>query len=177
MTTFLDGAAHDHPDRAGRAEDCPTVAKLARLSSLDRHPLCCALRGRVGSGPHDAHAVCLGCGVSPPTTPAATRCSPPSASISIPFAGNHVLLARALHQAADSDAYGGTIGHPYGLQLVSGVSFVVLLFAGTASAGSVALLKDLTSAPRLQPTSSGACSRSATESSSSTRCAVPACTR
>jgi len=36
---------------------------------------------------------------------------------------------------------------PYGLQLVSGVLFVVLLFAGTASAGSVALLKDLTNAP------------------------------
>jgi hypothetical protein len=36
---------------------------------------------------------------------------------------------------------------PYGLQLVSGVLFVVLLFAGTASAGAVALLKDLTSAP------------------------------
>ena len=34
-----------------------------------------------------------------------------------------------------------------GLQLVSGILFVVLLFAGTASAGSVALLKDLTSAP------------------------------
>ena len=36
---------------------------------------------------------------------------------------------------------------PYGLQLVSGILFVVLLFAGTASAGSVALLKDLTNAP------------------------------
>jgi hypothetical protein len=36
---------------------------------------------------------------------------------------------------------------PYGLQLVSGILFVVLLFAGTASAGSVALLKDLTTAP------------------------------
>ncbi|HEX6757632.1 MAG TPA: hypothetical protein VF086_04340 [Propionibacteriaceae bacterium] len=36
---------------------------------------------------------------------------------------------------------------PYGLQLVSGILFVVLLFAGTASAGSVALLKDLTDAP------------------------------
>jgi hypothetical protein len=36
---------------------------------------------------------------------------------------------------------------PYGLQLVSGILFVVLLFAGMASAGSVALLKDLTSAP------------------------------
>jgi hypothetical protein len=36
---------------------------------------------------------------------------------------------------------------PYGLQLVSGVLFVVLLFAGTASAGAVALLKDLTTAP------------------------------
>ncbi len=36
---------------------------------------------------------------------------------------------------------------PYGLQLVSGILFVVLLFAGAASAGSVALLKDLTSAP------------------------------
>jgi hypothetical protein len=34
-----------------------------------------------------------------------------------------------------------------GLQLVSGILFVVLLFAGTASAGSVALLKGLTSAP------------------------------
>jgi hypothetical protein len=38
-----------------------------------------------------------------------------------------------------------------GLQLVSGVLFVVLLFAGTASAGSVALLKDLTSAPLPSP--------------------------
>ena len=36
---------------------------------------------------------------------------------------------------------------PYGLQLVSGILFVVLLFAGTASAGAVALLKDLTAAP------------------------------
>jgi hypothetical protein len=36
---------------------------------------------------------------------------------------------------------------PYGLQLASGIVFVVLLFAGTASAGSVALLKDLTTAP------------------------------
>jgi hypothetical protein len=36
---------------------------------------------------------------------------------------------------------------PDGLQLVSGILFVVLLFAGTASAGAVALLKDLTSAP------------------------------
>ena len=36
---------------------------------------------------------------------------------------------------------------PYGLQLVSGILFVVLLFAGTASAGAVALLKDLTNAP------------------------------
>lgn len=36
---------------------------------------------------------------------------------------------------------------PFGLQLVSGVLFVVLLFAGMASAGSVALLKDLTNAP------------------------------
>ncbi len=36
---------------------------------------------------------------------------------------------------------------PDGLQLVSGILFVVLLFAGTASAGSVALLKDLTGAP------------------------------
>jgi len=36
---------------------------------------------------------------------------------------------------------------PDGLQLVSGVLFVVLLFAGMASAGSVALLKDLTNAP------------------------------
>jgi hypothetical protein len=40
---------------------------------------------------------------------------------------------------------------PYGLQLVSGVLFVVLLFAGTASAGAVALLKDLTSAPLPSP--------------------------
>jgi hypothetical protein len=36
---------------------------------------------------------------------------------------------------------------PFGLQLVSGILFVVLLFAGTASAGSIALLKDLTNAP------------------------------
>jgi hypothetical protein len=36
---------------------------------------------------------------------------------------------------------------PYGLQLVSGILFVALLFAGTATAGSVALLKDLTTAP------------------------------
>jgi hypothetical protein len=40
---------------------------------------------------------------------------------------------------------------PDGLQLVSGILFVVLLFAGTASAGSVALLKDLTSAPLPSP--------------------------
>jgi hypothetical protein len=33
------------------------------------------------------------------------------------------------------------------LQLVSGILFVVLLFAGTASAGAVALLKDLTNGP------------------------------
>jgi hypothetical protein len=36
---------------------------------------------------------------------------------------------------------------PYGLQLASGILFVVLLFAGTASAGAVALLKDLTNGP------------------------------
>lgn len=36
---------------------------------------------------------------------------------------------------------------PYGLQLVSGILFVALLFAGTAAAGAVALLKDLTTAP------------------------------
>jgi hypothetical protein len=36
---------------------------------------------------------------------------------------------------------------PYGLQLVSGVLFVALLFAGTAAAGAVALIKDLTTAP------------------------------
>lgn len=36
---------------------------------------------------------------------------------------------------------------PYSLQLVSGVLFVALLFTGTAAAGAVALLKDLTSAP------------------------------
>jgi hypothetical protein len=40
---------------------------------------------------------------------------------------------------------------PDGLQLVSGILFVVLLFAGTASAGSVALLKDLTNAPLPSP--------------------------
>jgi hypothetical protein len=36
---------------------------------------------------------------------------------------------------------------PYGLQLASSILFVVLLFAGTASAGAVALLKDLTHGP------------------------------
>ena len=36
---------------------------------------------------------------------------------------------------------------PYGLQLAAGILFVVLLFAGTASAGAVALLKDLTNGP------------------------------
>lgn len=36
---------------------------------------------------------------------------------------------------------------PYGLQLMSGILFVALLFAGTAAVGAVALLKDLTTAP------------------------------
>ncbi|MFL6027911.1 MAG: hypothetical protein ACJ72K_13300 [Friedmanniella sp.] len=36
---------------------------------------------------------------------------------------------------------------PDGLQLLAGILFVALLFAGTAAAGSVALLKDLTGGP------------------------------
>lgn len=36
---------------------------------------------------------------------------------------------------------------PDGLQLVAGILFVALLFAGTAGAGGVALLKDLTNGP------------------------------
>jgi hypothetical protein len=42
---------------------------------------------------------------------------------------------------------------PDGLQLLSGVLFVALLFAGTAAAGSVALVKDLTDAPLPSPES------------------------
>ena len=40
---------------------------------------------------------------------------------------------------------------PDGLQLLAGILFVALLFAGTASAGSVALVKDLTDAPLPSP--------------------------
>jgi hypothetical protein len=66
----------------------------------------------------------------------------------IPFAGItflwHAHCTRLLIEARTTTAPSAI---PYGLQLVSGVLFVVLLFAGTASAGAVALLKDLTSAP------------------------------
>jgi hypothetical protein len=65
----------------------------------------------------------------------------------IPFAGIafmwHAHCTRLLIEARTSSPS----AIPYGLQLVSGVLFVVLLFAGTASAGSVALLKDLSNAP------------------------------
>lgn len=65
----------------------------------------------------------------------------------IPFAGIaflwHAHITRLLIQARSPSPS----AIPYGLQLVSGVLFVVLLFAGMASAGSVALLKDLTDAP------------------------------
>jgi hypothetical protein len=65
----------------------------------------------------------------------------------IPFAGIvflwHAHCTRLLIEARTA----APSAIPYGLQLVSGVLFVVLLFAGTASAGAVALLKDLTSAP------------------------------
>jgi hypothetical protein len=65
----------------------------------------------------------------------------------IPFAGIvflwHAHCTRLLIEARTASPS----AIPYGLQLVSGVLFVVLLFAGTASAGAVALLKDLTSAP------------------------------
>lgn len=40
---------------------------------------------------------------------------------------------------------------PDGLQLLSGILFVALLFAGTAAAGSIALVKDLTDAPLPSP--------------------------
>ena len=40
---------------------------------------------------------------------------------------------------------------PDGLQLLAGILFVALLFAGTATAGSVALVKDLTDAPLPTP--------------------------
>jgi hypothetical protein len=65
----------------------------------------------------------------------------------IPFAGIvflwHAHCTRLLIEARTASPS----AIPYGLQLVSGVLFVVLLFAGTASAGAVALLKDLTNAP------------------------------
>lgn len=40
---------------------------------------------------------------------------------------------------------------PDGLQLLAGILFVALLFAGTAAAGSIALIKDLTEAPLPSP--------------------------
>ena len=65
----------------------------------------------------------------------------------VPFAGIvflwHAHCTRLLIEARTA----APSAIPYGLQLVSGVLFVVLLFAGTASAGAVALLKDLTNAP------------------------------
>jgi hypothetical protein len=63
---------------------------------------------------------------------------------------------------------------PDGLQLLAGSLFVALLFAGTAAAGAVALLKDLGAGPL--PSMDVACSPSATAWCSSTRSAAPACT-
>jgi hypothetical protein len=65
----------------------------------------------------------------------------------IPFAGIAFLWHAHCTRLLIATSTPSPSAIPYGLQLVSGVLFVVLLFAGTASAGSVALLKDLTSAP------------------------------
>jgi hypothetical protein len=69
----------------------------------------------------------------------------------VPFAGIaflwHMVTARLLIGARTREPS----PIPYALQLVSGVLFVALLFAGTATAGSVALLKELSVAPLPSP--------------------------
>lgn len=69
----------------------------------------------------------------------------------VPFAGIaflwHMATARLLIGARTPQPS----AIPYALQLVAGVLFVALLFAGTAAAGSVALLKDLSVAPLPTP--------------------------
>jgi hypothetical protein len=65
----------------------------------------------------------------------------------VPFAGIafiwHLVTFRALVRARATDAP----DIPRGLQLVSGVGFVLMLFAGTSAAGTAALLVQLTDAP------------------------------
>jgi hypothetical protein len=84
---------------------------------------------------------------SPPSIAAAVRCWSPLANFSVPLAGVAFLWHAHTTRLLIESRTPSPSAIPYGLQLVSGVLFVVLLFAGTASAGSVALLKDLTDAP------------------------------
>lgn len=71
-----------------------------------------------------------------------------AASYLVPFAGIaflwHLTTLRSFLEAR-SPAAAGSI--PYGLQVLSGLVFVALLFAGAAAAAAVALLKELTDAP------------------------------
>jgi hypothetical protein len=65
----------------------------------------------------------------------------------VPFAGIAFLWHMNAIRLVISARTPSPSAMPYGLQLVSGVLFVALLFAGTAAAGSVALLKDLGPGP------------------------------
>jgi hypothetical protein len=65
----------------------------------------------------------------------------------VPFAGIAFLWHMTAVRSLISARTPSPSAMPYGLQLVSGILFVALLFAGTAAAGAVALLNDLTTAP------------------------------
>ena len=84
---------------------------------------------------------------SPLSTPAVARCLSPWGMFLIPFAGIAFLWHAHTTRLLIRPRTPSPSAIPYGLQLAAGILFVVLLFAGTASAGAVALLKDLTNGP------------------------------
>jgi hypothetical protein len=65
----------------------------------------------------------------------------------VPFAGIAFLWHMNTTRLLNRSLTPAPSAIPDGLQLLTGILFVALLFAGTAAAGSVALIKDLTDAP------------------------------
>ena len=112
----------------------------------DGHPLRCSVCARVGLRLYDAHLSASDADITAFYAGSSTVLVTVGQFL-IPLAGIaflwHAHTTRLLIQSRTPSPS----AIPYGLQLVSGILFVVLLFAGTASAGSVALLKDLTNAP------------------------------
>lgn len=142
----IHGGPAGHEDPSGAGPDDASPGKLARLSGLTAllfGVLFVAGLVLVDSAPH------LG---DPDVAFTRFYASDSTALVTtglylVPFAGIaflwHVVSVRLLitrRTATPSPV-------PSGLQLVSAVLFVALLFAGTATAGAVALLKDLTAAP------------------------------